>query len=441
MSDRVVLLAVDGLDWSRLREGVAAGRLPEFGRFLGKGGHAEVAVAPSIPGLAGAEEGMNSPTLWTTVATGQYYFQHGVYDFCNAMESIESPPLFESRHVRSPRIWDVLTHAEIPSLVLGYYVTHPAYPIKGVMVSDLFGEVVGESAVWPPERRDELARVLGANDYSAYLASNRIMGTEACVGEAGASPTDRKAAHGQAAEVLRQFAQLEAGEIEALLDTNEQPLRRQMLEHRLVYPVIRDRRFHRLLLELMEKETWRFATVYYRLIDFVSHGFWPEGSDLPDDFRRRYGEVVDRAYAQADEWIGQVRAKLDPNDRLMILSDHGFTAATATKGLDQCQDAWEINYGQHAEPAVLLVAGGPKSGRFDEVTLLDVAPTVLDFLGLAQAETFDGGAVPGLLCKEAPRDLAPVDSYPYSPPKVESGITDREQDMVMKRLAALGYVE
>ena len=103
MSKRVVLLGVDGLDWQQLRAGLAGDRLPQFARLLEDGAHAELGVRPCVPGLSGSEAEMNSPTLWTTIATGQYYFQHGVYDFCNLLDSIENPPLFESRHVRAPQ--------------------------------------------------------------------------------------------------------------------------------------------------------------------------------------------------------------------------------------------------------------------------------------------------------------------------------------------------
>ncbi|MBN1489739.1 MAG: alkaline phosphatase family protein [Phycisphaerae bacterium] len=439
MPERVVLLAVDGLDWHRVREGVAAGRLPHLAAMLEAGAHAEVSVRACVPGLAGAESGLNSPTLWTTVATGQYYFRHGVYDFSNAMESVENPPLFESRHVRVPRLWDILTQHDIASLVVGYYVTHPAYLIRGLMISDMFGEIESDRTVCPPAQCDVLARTLGAASYADYVRTIGMIGSEAGVREARGEAGERLRA--VAGEALARFTDLTDGEIELLLNTPDNARLRRMVEYRLLYPYVRDDRLHRLFLDRLSHKTWRFATVYYRLIDFVGHGFWTQGHTLPETFERTYGSIVDRAYVWIDECVGQIHDVLGPGDRLVVLSDHGFCATPQTASIDDCDAVWELTYGQHAEPAVLIAAGGPKTGRIDGVTLLDIAPTIIDFLGLPQARAFDGGPVPGLLSSDVPRALSPVEAYPYTPPSGAAGLSEDEQDAVLKRLAALGYVE
>jgi len=441
MSERVVLLGIDGLDFQRLHDGVKAGRLPHLGDILDKGAHAQVAVKTCTPGLAGPEAGMNSPTLWTTIATGQYYFQHGVYDFSNAMESVRNPPLFESRHVRSPRLWDVCGSHDLPSVVVGYYVTHPAYPIEGIMVSDLFGEVGSSDVVFPTARRDELARLLGADDYAHYLKTLGPLGAEAGVREAQdsryTSETLRTAIRG----ILQQFTQLNEADIETLINAPIQDRVRRIIEYRLIYPCVRDDRLHRVFLHLIERESWRFATCYYRLIDFVSHGFWTTGHDLPADFVTHYGQVVDKAYAWIDTCVGQVAKRLDPNDRLLILSDHGFTTNPSTHDLSTCDRVHELSLGQHAEPAVLLARGGPRTGSIDDVTLLDIAPTLWDYFGIPQAESLDGGVIPGLLASDSPKKLPAVASYAYSPPTLGAVLTEEEQAAVIKRLAALGYLE
>lgn len=62
--------------------------------------------------------------------------------------------------------------------------------------------------------------------------------------------------------------------------------------------------------------------------DRVQHMFWqyqdaqhplytPEGAQL-------YGDEIARCYRRLDEMIGQARARLDPQDTVIVLSDHGF---------------------------------------------------------------------------------------------------------------------
>jgi len=441
MSERVVLLGIDGLDFQRLHDGVKAGRLPHLGGILEKGAHAQVAVKSCTPGLAGPEAGMNSPTLWTTIATGQYYFQHGVYDFSNAMESVSNPPLFESRHVHSPRLWDVLGAHDLPSVVVGYYVTHPAYPVEGIMVSDLFGEVGSPSVVCPAARCDGLAQLLEADDYTHYLKAMGPLGAEAAVRERQESRQTRETLRTVISDILQQFTQLTKDDIETLLSDPTHDRVRRIIEYRLIYPCVRDDRLHRVFLHLIEQESWRFATCYYRLLDFVSHGFWTTGHDLPADFVTRYGQVVDQAYAWIDTCVGQVAKALDRNDRLLILSDHGFTTNPSAHDLTTCDHVHELSLGQHAEPAVLMARGGPRRGPIDDVTLLDIAPTIWDYFGIPQADSLDGGVIPGLLASDSPKKLPPVASYSYSPPTLAAVLTEEEQAAVIKRLAALGYLE
>lgn len=441
MANRVVLLAVDGLDFDRLRTGVKAGRLPHLREMLEKGAHAEVAVKTCTPGLSGPEAGMNSPTLWTTVATGQYYFQHSVYDFSNAMESVDNPPLFESRHVCSPRLWDVLSTQQIPSVVAGYYVTHPAYTIKGVMISDLFGEVANPNVVSPSDRCDELSRLQGADDYADYMKTLGALGTESVVREAKDSRQSSQTLQSMIGDILTQFTQMQDAEIESLLDDPDQDRIRRIINYRLIYPCVRDDRMHRIFMHLIQKDTWRFATCYYRLLDFVSHGFWTTGHELPADFTTQFGQMIDKAYEWMDVCVGQVAKVLDPDDRLLILSDHGFKANESINSLDTSDQAHELSLGQHAEPAVLLVQGGPRTGAIDDVTLLDIAPTIWDYFGIPQALSLDGGVIPGLLSADAPKELEPVDAYAYSPPSAGADLSRDEQSAIINRLAALGYLE
>jgi predicted AlkP superfamily phosphohydrolase/phosphomutase len=442
MSDRLVLAAVDGLDWERVRRGIRAGRLPTLKSLLDSGAFAEVAVSACVPGLGGAEEGMNSPTLWTTVATGQYYFQHGVYDFSNLLDSVEHPPLFESRHVLSPRLWDVLGACGVSSVVVGYYVTHPAYAINGVMVSDLFGESRDRKVVWPAERCDEFARLLGAADYESYVQRQEPWALP--TGESGpirdwACDSELRS-FGEA--VLARFTDLDEAGRAILLDSETESLWRRLVWFRLISPLLRDEALHKVFLSLLAGESWRFATAYYRLIDFVGHGFWTEGNNLPPEFAHAYGPVVDRAYEQMDRLLGEIVRALDDDDRLIVVSDHGFTAQDASVELTPEMDLSTFSYGQHQEPAVLIArSAGVGAGEFKNVSLLDVAPTILDYFGVPQADTLDGGPVPGLLHAGAPRPLARVACYPYNRPEDSGYVSEAEERLVLERLAALGYLD
>lgn len=64
-------------------------------------------------------------------------------------------------------------------------------------------------------------------------------------------------------------------------------------------------------------ETDRTAHMMYRLFD-------PQHPRYDAELAAKYGDSIFKTYQRMDEIIGKVRAKLDADDTLFILSDHGF---------------------------------------------------------------------------------------------------------------------
>jgi predicted AlkP superfamily phosphohydrolase/phosphomutase len=62
--------------------------------------------------------------------------------------------------------------------------------------------------------------------------------------------------------------------------------------------------------------------------DRVSHMFWgyrdPKHPLYTPEMAAKYGRAVENTYQKADEIVGKVMAKLNPDDLLMVMSDHGF---------------------------------------------------------------------------------------------------------------------
>jgi hypothetical protein len=306
------------------------------------------------------------------------------------------------------------------------------------MVSDLFGETSASNVTWPREYADRLGQMLGAAEYTGLVRSS----------EGWATPAQRNDTQVQREQcdlgtppiqILTRLTALSTEKIAQILKAPSESNQRRLLDFRLVDAFKRDERFHRVFVSLIQSEPWQFATVYYRLIDAVCHGFWCHDLNLPDDFVRAYGSVVDEAYAWIDECLREVRSLLTSEDICMVLSDHGFGPSEQRTELEECQEISEFSYGQHAEPAVLLASGGG-SGRFERVSLLDIAPAIYEYFGIPLAEALDGGPVPGLLC-DARRAPERVVAYPYERPADDGDVSEDEQRRVLQRLAALGYVD
>ena len=80
-SARVVLVGVDGASWSVIDPLLAAGELPSLAAMSKRGITAELETV----------EPLNSPTVWTSIATGRSPDAHGVTDFLDSSISVQVP--------------------------------------------------------------------------------------------------------------------------------------------------------------------------------------------------------------------------------------------------------------------------------------------------------------------------------------------------------------
>jgi len=127
----------------------------------------------------------------------------------------------------------------------------------------------------------------------------------------------------------------------------------------------------------------------------------------PEPYRTRYAkEPYDGEVAYADAalgpFIGRLRAvhALD-NTLLVITSDHGESLGEhgeRTHGLFAYDATLRV-------PLVMWAPGHIRSGAFDEtMRLVDIAPTVLDLLGLPPFANVDGRSVRPFVSGERPFD-------------------------------------
>jgi predicted AlkP superfamily phosphohydrolase/phosphomutase len=83
-----------------------------------------------------------------------------------------------------------------------------------------------------------------------------------------------------------------------------------------------------LTLDEIDRGNFDLLIAAWTATDRVSHMFWAErdpGHPAHDPERAaRFGTVVDDTYSKADAIVGEVMARLAPDDLLMVLSDHGF---------------------------------------------------------------------------------------------------------------------
>ena len=106
--------------------------------------------------------------LWNSIATGKRAHKHGIHGFMEPDTHTGGvrPVTSTSRKVKA--IWNILTQSGYKTHVLGWFAGHPAEPINGISVSDLYPYATAPldkpwplppGAVHPESMRDTFAEL------------------------------------------------------------------------------------------------------------------------------------------------------------------------------------------------------------------------------------------------------------------------------------------
>jgi predicted AlkP superfamily phosphohydrolase/phosphomutase len=155
----LLLVGIDGGEWSVVRALWEQDRLPTLRALAARGSSAELRTAYGP-----------SPVIWTTMATGLVPAEHGITDFVVATPRGDVPVSSTLR--RAPALWNMLSERDRRVAVLGWWATWPAETVRGVVVSDRYG-LTRDGAVAPPEFAQRVAALEGldARDGAGRFAS------------------------------------------------------------------------------------------------------------------------------------------------------------------------------------------------------------------------------------------------------------------------------
>ena len=366
-SSRVVMLLLDGASLDYISLATAEGRLPNLGRVLDSGAAMHLAtLRPTQPG-----------PVWTTVATGLYPPRHGVIststydvgtdlpplellpDYCFAQALVflgffgETPA--SSASMRGRPLWSVLSGQGVPVGIVGWPLTHPVQPVRGFLVSDRF-HLMADPGIDPDAR-------------------------QAIYPEEAVSVS---------AAVIRQTAD---GRSPGLLDDDEGAV----APPAPTAPIWRDRVYRRVSDALRERfDDVRLLAVQYRGLDLAGHRFLPTNTQIPfaglGDARGDAASLGEY-YRHVDAEVGEVLDLLGADDLFLIVSGFGMEPVSVPKRLlarvigdpdvtgthENAPDGFLLAYGAAVEP-----------GRRIRGSVVDVAPTVLYYLGVPVARDVDG---------------------------------------------------
>ena len=349
---RLLLVGWDAADWQVIHPLVDAGLMPTLERLINAG---------TIGNLASLSP-MLSPILWTSIATGKRAYAHGVSGFVEPLPDRSGIRPVGTRTRKCKALWNIVSQNDRPSVVCGWQASHPAEPVRGAMVSNLFAVPPANATpeAWPIPQGS-----VAPNASAKDLADLRVHPAEI------------------EGSLLQQLIP-RATE----LDQSNPTVQRQLLflAERLAEVIS----VHAVATELLENEAWDFGAVYFECIDQVGHGFMPfHPPRLPEisesDFEF-YKDVMTGIYRFHDLMLGRLLELAGPEAHVMIVSDHGFQSGAR-------RPRRPVEPAQWHRPQGIFVLHGPgirADERIEGATLLDIAPTVLTLLGLPIGDDMEG---------------------------------------------------
>jgi hypothetical protein len=366
VAPRVRLIVLDGASLGVIRERAAAGRLPNFGIVLDRG---------AVMDLATLKPTQAEP-VWAAAATGKYPSKNGIRsnalfrtatrsaeavdllpDYCFAYALVNqgylTPEPAGAESVRARAFWDIAAEYGLTPGIVRWPLTHPAELSRGYLVSDRFH--VGSSS---PMRLE---------DARAAVPSSAVEITREAF-DAAEVPARDAAAAGPVLE----------------LDTGGLPARW-------------DRVYRDAAIRLDAQFAPQLTAMRYQGLDTLSHMHW--SSAEPGRFRpagaAAAATVLEAYYREIDEELGRAIGRQQPGDLLLVVSGFGMERVSLVKRAlawvlrdapltgshEGAPDGFLLAYGSHVEHAEV-----PRGA------IVDVAPTVLYYLGLPVGRDMDGFA-------------------------------------------------
>lgn len=402
---RVLLVGWDAADWQLIHPLVERGLMPTLAGMMQRGVWGNLATIRPIL----------SPLLWNTIATGKRPDQHGVLGFTEPDTDGLTVRPTASVSRRCKALWNILTQCGLRSRVVGWYASHPAEPIEGVMVSNRFELLrMEDGALAPPPSGS-----VHPDNFAEKLADLRVL----------------------------------PGEVDSTAILPFVPTAAELFNRpgsrigKLQFMLSQTATIHAVATQLLADDDWEFAAVYYEGIDRFGHEFMefhpPKMEQVSQADFDAYQHCMTGAYRFHDMMLETLLSLAGPETAVLLISDHGYyndhLRPDPTEGKSGPVD-WHRPFG-------VFAAQGPgvrQGSRLYGATILDIAPTVLDLLGLPAAYDMPGRVLAEVLQSSTP--LPRIETWEevegrsgMHPPESKVDPTDARD--ALEQLVALGYVD
>ncbi|MFH1675471.1 MAG: alkaline phosphatase family protein [bacterium] len=430
---KVLLIGIDGLEWSILNPLIEQNRVPNLAKMVNEG----------TSGTLMSRDETLSPIIWTTIATGRKREKHQIMGFFKesgqtggTKKGTFTPVTSADRKV--PALWNIASYNDRPVGVLGWWASWPAEHVIGTIISGFTsydpkstvrrGVHAGEDLsrlTWPESVQKEIEPLMVDIDSVSHEDLDRFVNVD--------NWNDRM------------FVKERVS---------------QGVNYVLPWTYATDLSYANIAEYLLKQNKYDLFMTYIQGTDTCCHRFW-EFQDRCKDLqpllteydlypeeeqtcRKYFGDTINKYYEFTDELVGRLTACIDDNTVVIICSDHGFGDYTGG------EPRWEGKTfsGSHRLEGSIIMWGpgirkGKKLSEENPRYIWDIAPTVLALMELPLANDMPGTPIIEAFDPRLTKDFKPefVVSYDinYKQGEVpERVIVDQEY---IERLRSLGYVQ
>jgi len=264
---KVIVLGWDGADFGLAQRWADAGLLPTLADMRRRGAYGR--MASTIPPI--------SAPAWATFITGNNPGRHGIYYFKEHIAGTYETRLVKGADRRSKPLWRMLNEQGLKMGAVNLAMTYPPEPLDGFIVSGMDTPSEKSDFTYPLALKRELLDLLG----------------EYCI-----EPSMEGEAHRRRYDLMWQM-------IVSNLETRIRAVR-----------------------YLLQHKEWDVFAVNFRATDRAQHHFWkfmdPAHPQYDAALAGQYQDCILRAYQRLDAFAAEIRAGLDDDSYLIVMSDHGF---------------------------------------------------------------------------------------------------------------------
>lgn len=273
ITNKVLVIGLDGMSPYLLERLVAEGHMPNVGKLMNAGvyGHLKSTIPP-ITSVA-----------WASFLTGKNPGKHGIYGFLrfNPDNPMAGVSLVNSQAIVGEALPDIVSRCGKRVGLINLAMTYPPKPVNGFMVTGFLTPSTDSEFTYPPELKMELLEKFPNYDFSIH---RNLFDTETNKGFDKFIQT--------ATDIIRTRAEA--------------------------------------TLWLMDKHDWDLLITHFQTIDGVQHALWhyidPDIEMETKKERLKRSRTIE-FYTTLDKVIGRIIDKLDTinnNATKIIMSDHGF---------------------------------------------------------------------------------------------------------------------